>query len=104
MRIGPLGIWEILIIVIIIAALVGGPKLFKRIGRQGKKTLDAAKKGIENGASEVTGKTVEVGKVTKDNVLDGINKMQDKIDEKFDEINEDGTPKGQQEETGGRDA
>ena len=83
MHIGPLGLPEIIIIVIVIA-LIFGPNLFKKVGKRLKKTGEAAKKGIEAGAKE-NGHDIKLDEISKDDVMGKINEFQDKVDEKLNE-------------------
>jgi sec-independent protein translocase protein TatA len=82
-----IGIPELIIIIVVIL-LIFGPGLFKKLGKRGKETFDAAKKGIEEGAKE-NGKDVDLDNMTKDDVLDGVDKMQNKVDEMFTKAEED---------------
>lgn len=81
MRIFGLGVPELIIILVVILVIFG-PGLFKKIGKRGKETFDAAKKGIESGAKE-NGKDLDLDNMSKDDVLDGVTKMQDKVDDMF---------------------
>lgn len=87
MRIGPLGLPEIIIIVVIIAVLFG-PSLFTKLGKRIKQTGDAAKKGIEAGAAEA-GKDVDLDSAKKGSVMETIDSFQDKLDEKLTEAEEE---------------
>ncbi len=83
MRIGPFGIVELLIIVVIIA-LIFGPALFKKFGKRVKQTAESAKEGIEAGARE-NGKDLKLEEVDKDSIMDKVTAFQDKLDEKLTE-------------------
>lgn len=87
MQIFGIGLPELIIILVVIL-LIFGPGLFKKLGKRGKETFDAAKKGIEEGAKE-NGKDVDLDNMTKDDVLDGVDKMQNKVDEMFTKAEED---------------
>lgn len=83
MRIGPFGIVEILIIVLIIAVIFG-PSLFKKFGKRVKKTAESAKEGIEAGARE-NGSDLKLDEVNKDTIMDKVTEFQDRLDEKLTE-------------------
>ena len=83
MHIGPLGLPEIIIIVVIIAVIFG-PNLFVKLGKRAKKTLEGAKMGIEEGAKE-NGKDLKLDEVKPGNVMDKVSELQDKLDEKLTE-------------------
>lgn len=85
MRIFGLGIPELIIILVVIL-LIFGPGLFKKLNKQLKKTGQAAKRGLEAG-TEAAGKKVDLDNVSKDDILDKVENLQDKMDEKLDEFN-----------------
>lgn len=87
MHIGPVGVTEIIIILIIVAVIFG-PSLFTKLGKRLKKTGDAAKKGIEVGAHEA-GKDVNLDNVKKKDVMDSVESFQDKMDEKLTKAEEE---------------
>lgn len=95
MHIGPLGITEIIIIVIVIAVICG-PGIFKKFGKRLKKTGQAAKAGLEAGASE-NGHDIDLDNVNKESVMDKIDEFQDKLDKKLSEAEEEEAAKEKEE-------
>ncbi len=83
MRIFGMGVMEIAIILVIVC-LIFGPVLFKKIGKRGKDTFDSAKKGLENGAKQ-NDKDLDFDSFSKDDLMDGITKLQDRVDDMFKE-------------------
>ena len=82
-----------LIIILVVILLIFGPGLFKKLNKQLKKTGEAAKKGIEAVSAEAAeawkaaGKKVDLDNVSKDDILDKVENLQDKMDVKLDEFN-----------------
>ena len=79
-----IGFQEIIIIVII-AAIILGPGLFVKLGKRGKQTADSLKKGIESGA-KAAGADIDLSNTSKDDVLKGIGKLQDRVDEMLNDV------------------
>ncbi len=85
MKIFGLGMPELIIILIIIVVLCG-PALFKKLGNRGKKMVNAAKAGLEDGAKTAG---VDVDKIKEDakgkSAAERLENFQDKVDKKLDE-------------------
>lgn len=84
---GVIGVWE-LVIILVIVCLIFGPALFKKLGKQMKKTGNAAKSAVENGA-HAAGKDVDFDSMDKSKILDKVESFQDRVDKMFDDDDAD---------------
>lgn len=85
MKIFGLGMPELIIILVIIVVLCG-PALFKKLGNRGKKMVNAAKTGIEDGAKTAGVDVDKIKAEAKDKTAaERLEDFQDKVDKKLDE-------------------